>query len=415
MGLPANLNVVINFADGPAFANPFILDDPANGILGKNVLANSAALIIDYSDRTTDIAIRRGRNVLQDTYDAGQATVKILDPNGDFNPQNTSSPIYGYLQPARKIQISADYNGVTYYLFSGYTADYRYSYPTGQQTAYVTITSFDGFKIMNTSAITTVAGATAGQDTGARVNAILDQISWPATMRDVDAGNTLCQADPANSRTALSALKTAEITEYGAFYCDVYGNAVFQNRAFTVGSIGNTSTVFNQTGTGIPYADIKFAFDDKLVYNQANIQNVGGTVQTASDSASIATYFLHSYTQQNLIGQTDADALNYARAYVASRKDTTIRIDALTLDLTTPSYTAGVTAALSLDYFSPVTITNTTATGSTITKTLQIQGISHDITPNSWNTTFTTLEPIIDGFILNSALYGILDTSVLSY
>jgi len=27
----------------------------------------------------------------------------------------------------------------------------------------------------------------------------------------------------------------------------------------------------------------------------------------------------------------------------------------------------------------------------------------------------TTLEPIIDGFILDSALYGILDTSVLSY
>lgn len=415
MALPATLNVVINFADGPAFGQPFTLDDPANGILGKNVLADTAALIIDYSSRTTDIAIRRGRNILQDTYDAGQATVRILDPNGDFNPQNTSSPIYGYLQPARKIQISADYNGTTYYLFSGYTADYRYSYPTGQQTAYVTITSFDGFKIMNTSAITTVAGASAGQDTGARVNAILDQISWPATMRDVDTGNTLCQADPATSRTALSALKTAEITEYGAFYCDVYGNAVFQNRAFTVASIGGTPTVFNQTGTGIPYADIKFAFDDKLVYNSANIQNVGGTVQTASDAASIATYFLHSYTQQNLIGQTDTDALNYARAYVASRKDTTIRIDALTLDLTTANYSAGVTAALSLDYFSPVTITNTTANGSTITKTLQIQGVSHDITPNSWNTTFTTLEPIIDGFILNSTLYGILDTSVLSY
>ena len=113
--------------------------------------------------------------------------------------------------------------------------------------------------------------------------------------------------------------------------------------------------------------------------------------------------------------ETDAEALNFAEAYVASRKDTDIRIDAITLDLNTPNYTAGVTAALSLDYFDPVTITNETPQGSTITKTLQIQGVSHDITPNSWITNFTTMEPIIDGFILNSALYGILDTSVLSY
>jgi len=37
------------------------------------------------------------------------------------------------------------------------------------------------------------------------------------------------------------------------------------------------------------------------------------------------------------------------------------------------------------------------------------------ITPNKWQVTFTTLEPIIDGFILNSTLYGKLGTNVLSY
>jgi hypothetical protein len=37
------------------------------------------------------------------------------------------------------------------------------------------------------------------------------------------------------------------------------------------------------------------------------------------------------------------------------------------------------------------------------------------ISPNLWKVTFTTLEPIIDGFILDNALYGLLDTGVLSY
>ena len=415
MTLPATLTVSINFANGPAYGIPLTLDDPAKGILGTNVLADNASLVIDYSTSTTNIAIRRGRNLLQDTYDAGQATVRILDPEGNFNPQNTASPIYGYLQPARKLRISANYGGTDYYLFSGYTAEYRYTYPQGQETAYVTITAFDAFKIFNTSAITTVTGAVAGETTGTRIGRILDTINWPSSMRDIDTGQTTCQADPASSRAALTALKTVELTEYGAFYCDPAGNAVFQSRDFTTASIAGTPTVFNQTGTGIPYANVKFAFDDKLVYNQANIQRTGGTTQTASDATSIDTYFLHSYTQQNLLMETDAVALDFAKAYVASRKDTSIRIDALTLDLMTANYSAGVTAALNLDYFDPVTITNTTDSGSTITKTLQVQGVSHDITPNSWITTFITMEPIIDGFILDSTLYGILGTSVFSY
>jgi hypothetical protein len=37
------------------------------------------------------------------------------------------------------------------------------------------------------------------------------------------------------------------------------------------------------------------------------------------------------------------------------------------------------------------------------------------ISPNSFKVTFTTLEPIIDAFILDDAIYGKLDTGVLSY
>ena len=78
-------------------------------------------------------------------------------------------------------------------------------------------------------------------------------------------------------------------------------------------------------------------------------------------------------------------------------------------------YSAGIAAALGLDYFDPVTITTTQPGSSSLTATFQIFGVAHTVTPNSWKTTFTTLEPIIDSFILDSALYGILDTSVLSY
>jgi hypothetical protein len=37
------------------------------------------------------------------------------------------------------------------------------------------------------------------------------------------------------------------------------------------------------------------------------------------------------------------------------------------------------------------------------------------MTPNSWKTTFTTLEPVIDAFILDNNIYGTLGYNVLSY
>ena len=416
MALPATIGVTINFSDGPTYGYPFTIGSSLYGILGVNELAggSSSSLIQDFSNETTQITIRRGRDLFTDVYNGGMATVKILDPNGYFNPQNTSSPLFGYVKPLRKIQITATYSGTTYYLFSGYTSEYRYTYPTGQEIGYVTVYSFDAFKIFNLAQIGTVADSGSGQDTGTRINRILTQIEWPNSMRTIDTGDTICQADPGTARTALQALRIAEFSELGAFYIDVGGNAVFKSRSATIESLDDAPTVFNQTG-GISYANLKFAFDDKLIINSANITCIGGTTQTHTDTDSVDTYFLHSVASNNLLMLTDADAMDLATAYVNSRKDTTIRIDSMTLDLLTPNYATGVTAALSLDYFDNVTISNIQPNGDTITKTLQIQGVSHDITPTSWFSTFTTMEPITDGFILDNTLYGILDQSVLSY
>jgi hypothetical protein len=173
--------------------------------------------------------------------------------------------------------------------------------------------------------------------------------------------------------------------------------------------------VFNDNGTAIGYFDVKWVFDDTQVYNLATVTRTGGTVQTASDAASIAKFFTHSYNQSGLLMETDAEALNYAKSFIASRKDTSVRVDELTLDLQQDNYTAGTIAGLTLDFFSPISVTTTQPNNTTLSKTVQVFNVSHSITPNSWKTRLGTAEPIIDGFILDSTLYGILDTSVLSY
>ena len=393
MALPATISVKINLSGGASFGNPFIL---GTSQLGFAELASSVPVIVDVSTSTLNISTRRGRNLLQDNYESGQATIRVVDPNGDWNPQNTSSPYYGLLQPLRKIQASAVYGGVTYGLFGGYITEYRYTYPRGQETGYVDFICYDAFRLMYNSNVTTVTGGTAGQTTAQRVQSILTMIAWPPAFTSIGTGATTVQADPGTTRTVLEAIQTCEFTEQGAFYIDENGVATFKGRQFVYDAQSASPTVFNQTGTGINYAGITFALDDKTIVNKATVTRIGGTAQTYSDATSIAQYFTRSITATDMLMQTDANALSLATAYVTSRKDTSIRIETITLDLMTPSYSTGITAALSLDFFETVDITNEQPGGSTIQKKLQVQGIAHNITPNTWTTTIATQEPLLD-------------------
>jgi hypothetical protein len=407
------INAVINFSTGPSFAQAFIIGE---GIFGTNVLADSAAVIVDVSNVVDSVTIKRGRNPQVDEFQTGTMTLRIVDQNGDFNPQNPSSPYFGLLDPMRKVSISATSVGVTYPMFSGFITSYTTSTPlNANDVVYTTIQAVDAQRLAQNAQIATVTGATAGDLSGTRINQILNTISWPASMRDIDAGLTTMQADPGTARTSLAALQTVTNSEYGAFYVDAAGSFVFQDRSVTTASIGGTPTVFNDNGTDIGYANALWRLDDTLVFNQANVTRAGGSVQSAVNAASVIKYFAHTYNIQNLLMQTDAVALDYARAYVASRAETSVRCDAIELDLYTDNYNTGIIAALDLDFFDPVTITTNQPGASTLTKTLQVFGVAHNVTPNKWRTTFTTLEPVIDGFILNSTEYGVLDTSVLSY
>lgn len=417
MTYPATVIVTFDFSNGATFGYPFIIGDPDHGQLGVGTLADSAAPaeIVDVSAQTGRISIKNGYNLLQDQFEAAQATIRIYDQNGDWNPENPASPYYGKLLPNRKVRVAATYNGQSYWLFSGYTTAYNYSYPKDQEIGYVDVQCTDAFRLFNLSSVTTVAGTSAGQTTGARINNILDQISWPSSMRSIDTGDSLVQADPGTTRTALQALKNVEFSEQGAFYISPEGNAVFLSRSNLESKAGGTETYFSNAGDGIGYFNLTTALDDKLIINQANITRIGGAAQSASDATSVATYFPHSINQADLVVQSDAEALNIAKMYVATRKDTSLRIDNLTLDLTTPDYSSGVTAALALDYFNVTKIRNDQQGTTYIEKTLEVVGVAHEITPNTWKTTFTTSEPIVEAFIIGSPTWGIIGQSVMTY
>lgn len=413
---PISPELTVYFNDGATFGYPFVLDDPLAGKIGTAVLASTTTgnLVVNVTDQCVKASMSGGYNLLQFQFQAHQATFRLIDPNGDWNPNNPSSPYYGYLTPNRKIRFSANYDGTGYFLFSGYIQAYNYTYAKDNELGYVDLVCVDATRLLNLAGITTISGAIAGETTSERVTKILDQVSFPNTMREIETGSTTVPADPATPRTALAALQNLAFAEQGAFYIGGAGYAEFYNKAHVQGAIGETATKFANDGTGISYVDFKPAYDDKLMVNQATVTRVGGTSQSYSDSASIAKYFPHSVNYDNVMVETDAAALEIAKSFVISRKDTELRIDSLTLDLTTPNYDLGIKAALGVDYFDAIEFKNVGQDGTTIDEKLLIVGVGHEVTPNSWKTTFTLSQPIVKGFILDSAQYGIIGTSAFN-
>ena len=414
MALPAEISVSFDFSSGATFGYPFTIGDSKYGVLGVSQLASSSVPvpIVDLTPNVRQITITRGRNVIRDQYEAGNAVVRVLDPLSYFNPQNTSSPYYGYLTPLRKLRVSATTGTDQHFLFSGYTTEYRYTYPQGQEIGYVDIYCADAFRLFQLAQVETITDSGAGQSTGTRIGKILDQVFFPTNMRTLATGDSNCQADPATLRSSLAALKNVEFSEQGALYIDGSGTLVFKDRSDVISSIAATPIEFNQT-TGIPYKNLVYAFDDKLIINQATMTRVGGTQQFAENTASAIKYFPHSYNQSELVIDTDANALNIARTYVATRAETTIRIDAMTVDLLDPAVPTNT--MIGLDYFDVCKITNVQPDGSTIVKTLQVQGLAWNITPNAMSVTVTTLESLVDGYVIGSTERGIIGVSAMTY
>jgi len=415
------LGISVDFANGPAFGIPLILDDPSTP-LGTGILADGPADVVDVSNIAIQVSTRRGRNRILGKFEAGTATVVLIDQNGDWNPENTSSPYYGKLLPLRKIRIWADYDDGfgtdRYYLFSGYITSYDNTFRTGaDEIQTVTLQCVDAFRLFNNVTISTVSGTPAGQLSGARIDALLDSAAFPTSMRNVDAGDSTLQADPGSQRDLLSALATVSESEFGAFFMDNEGNATFLSRTTLSQEADQTPTVFSDTGVGLPYVNVDFAYDDTQIFNDVTVTRAGGTAQNVQSTSSIETFFIHSGNRTGILVETDQEALDQATMILNAKKDAVFRIDSITLNLKDTTDAALITAGLDLDIFNLINVTKTTPGSSSVTLELFVQGVQHDISNRVWTTRLLTAEPIIQAFILDSTTQGVLDGTqgVLSY
>lgn len=432
------LRVEIDFANGASFSYPFILDDPAYGILDTNVLADAPTEIYDVTSQVMKCTVRRGRNRILSNFESGSATVTLNDPDSDFNPQNTSSPYWdpvtntSKVVPLRKIRIFAETelsgSPVEINIFAGYITSYDTGFYQGaQQTSTVVLQCVDGFRLLNNVATgeSPVPGCTAGQLSGTRVNALLDFAGFPESMRSTFPGQSTMQADPGGARSILAAIQTVEQSEFGAFFMQRSGKTLFFDRDEVIKRADAPIRVYTDTGAPglFPYQFIDFAFDDQLILNDVTVTKYGpGSVpQNVTDSESIERFFTKSGQRTDILVQTDQEANDQARTLLAARKNADLRIDSITVNNYAEISELNQIINLSSDIYNLIFVEKQMPGGSNVTKELFIQGVQHDVTPTTWTTKLLTAEPLIQGFILDSELQGILgdtvpqNTNTLSY
>jgi hypothetical protein len=407
----------IDFSGGASFNPVLVLDDPAT-VLDEAILGTVAADVIDITAYVTQCYIRRAFNRSADSFTGGTARITFVDETGQFNPANTSSSLYGKIKPMRKIRFTAEYLGITYNLGSMYVQEWNYQSPTGFDPAYVTLSCVDGFQLLNLTTLTSVTGGTAGQTTSQRISSLLTSGEWPTGMRDISTtATTTVQADSGSSRSLLAACQEVEATDLGAFYMDQRGYAKFLSRTDIISQAGGAVTDFSDVpGSGdVTYQAVEFDISDYQMINKVTVTPTGLSGQTASDLASIDDYFQHSRVRSGIM-QTEADALNQAQMIIASRKEqgVDLQLNSLTVDAFGEDDSSRVVAALNLDVFDPIEVTQTLPAGNVITDSV-ITGLTYQITPKTFLVTFTCAQPFASGLLLDSTIDGILDEDSLAY
>jgi hypothetical protein len=142
IGFTSSLGRQITF-DAAEFDDPFIG-------FGSNFTQDFDGPLDDVSAHVEEITVTRGRDDLLGEMTAGQATVTLVDPEGQFgyfNPEDTSSPLAAEspgFQPMRPIRIRATLGGTVYPVYQGFLRSADYS-RENKAVGRCTVTALDLF------------------------------------------------------------------------------------------------------------------------------------------------------------------------------------------------------------------------------------------------------------------------------
>jgi hypothetical protein len=346
----------------------------------------------DVRNLSTNAAFSRQTN----RYNTATASVVLDNRSGNYSSTNTLGDWYQKIGILRPMRIRATYTNdagvaTSWPLFTGLIQSWAEDFPSFGKDATVTVGLVgNDSQLAN---ITNAAGSSvgAGESAGARVRRILVDADWrwPSF---IDDGETTMQATTLEG-TPQSLLTLTADSEGGAFYCAPDGSLRFDGFQAQIEKSGRTIPAlhFSEVPTDsstLTYADIALSYDGDLVRNVISYQAVGGVAQTVSAAASQQLYGTRSLTRTDLITENDTDVASIARRDLSVLQDPEHRIESVRLNPLDPNnddsrlWVALATQSIALRLGALVEYTPQSQ--STISRYVFIEGISHTITPDTW-------------------------------
>jgi hypothetical protein len=399
----------------------FVLDDSLRGVLDNTeYVLDGTTEFANVMDSTVSVNVRRGRRDAGDQFSAGTMTFTIQDVTGVFNPFDQNSPFWDTpqakpgLAPLREVRlIRYDNTDVPESLFSGYVVNYDYNFALGGLDT-VTVYCADQFYLLAQTFLDrfNVDPETSGE----RIETVLDlpEVDFPAGARDiatgtVNLGSVGAYTVPEGTNVLQYLTQINETAEFGRLFMSRAGVLTFQNR------IGNTLSApvasFHDDGTNFPYDGVGISFEADSVVNRAVVSGLSGSSHTATDPASIATYFIQTTSITDSLlhnaGQIQA-AAEYLLNPEPEPRYTSVATKYLMLT------TAQKDTLATIDIGDTISVQKSFASGTGTTQLAQelsVEGIEHRLDFSTGHSVLysTALTTIVYELILDDLIYGVLD------
>ena len=323
-------------------------------------------------------SIDRGRSYELDRTGTGTATIAINDVDVLFDPTNSGSPYFGDIQPLKQAAIALQ-NPVTsnwLTIFRGFVEDYDYVLDPSQQVMRLEIQLVDAFDILASAEMVAdgnwgddpatatppatgnvyYAADATGPDT--RINHVLDDVGWPAGLRNIFSGNVKVKPVVYSPNTsALDAIFDAADAEWPGVsnvYVSKTGLVSFKGRLarfdpteptyeITTWKCGDGDAVAASISDTAQIREFRFQRDKNKIINSASatpnqIADADIPGQLEQDASSIAAYGMRSWSAENLLtdgglvsGTTDLVETNkFAIYYVENYKAPQTRVSQVT-------------------------------------------------------------------------------------
>lgn len=460
------------------------------GTLDSGTLGDGS-FFYDVSAYVRSVTVNRGRRRALERYTTGTAEIVFSNLDRRFDPTYSGSPYWNStvgvsgVVPSIPIIIRANWNGTTYPIYRGWIDSWSFAYsPAGKGDATATVQCSDAFKVLSNvvgglpSSATITSSGTASYDVGVssigdssgftwltpastgsvnvytdisttptigngtdlpgvRINAILDAMSWPANLRNIDSGSVLLAPQNA-TQTPLDMIQEAADSDAGVVYVDSDGTIMFDDRQALLTNYRSrvSQSTYDATDpAGKRFQQVAIVYDDQLIHNVVRVdrkitsQSAGdslvGTTAIVSNAESISLYGARFLDLTLPIVSDDGASASYGQNVA---RDLALFLTSIYANPELRPEWISFAPQSNPDVMWPDILSRSIRDrvtvkfavpggGATISRECFVEQLTHKIEPGRWEVEFSlSSATFYTGFlILDDTTFGVLDANKLAF